>query len=132
MIRFGIIRFGSVNDTEASVFGYSVSTCFDWPLDFLCFKTSKITKIFKHDFCWPVRCQKQKYHKYKTTLHTTNLLQFNESYLKIGNIIRCLADEAKRRGEKKLSLVYFSVSLQQNSFPPPLVAWGSILVMGKC
>ena len=32
MIRFGIIRFGSVNDTEASVFGYSVSTCFDRPL----------------------------------------------------------------------------------------------------
>ena len=32
MIRFGIIRFGSVNDTEASVFGYSVSTRFDRPL----------------------------------------------------------------------------------------------------
>ena len=34
MIRFGIIRFGSVNDTEASVFGYSVSTRFDRPLDY--------------------------------------------------------------------------------------------------
>ena len=32
MIRFGIIRFGSVNDTEASVFGYSVFTRFDRPL----------------------------------------------------------------------------------------------------
>ena len=32
MIRFGIIRFGSVNDTEASVFGYSVFTRFVRPL----------------------------------------------------------------------------------------------------
>ena len=32
MIRFGIIQFGSVNDTEASVFGYSVFTRFDRPL----------------------------------------------------------------------------------------------------
>ena len=35
MIRFGIIRFGSVNDTEASVFGYSVSTRFDRPLYYI-------------------------------------------------------------------------------------------------
>ena len=76
------------------------------------FKTLKI-KLFKNDFCWPVRCQKQKYLNYKPTLHTTDLLQINESYLK--KIVHCLADEAKRRGEK-LSLVYFSVSLQQNSF----------------
>ena len=32
MIRFGIIRFGLVNDTEASVFGYSVFTRFVRPL----------------------------------------------------------------------------------------------------
>ena len=32
MIWFGIIRFGSVNDTEASVFGYSVFTRFVRPL----------------------------------------------------------------------------------------------------
>ena len=32
MIRFGIIRFSSVNDTEASVFGYSVFTRFVRPL----------------------------------------------------------------------------------------------------
>ena len=32
MIRFGIIQFSSVNNTEASVFGYSVFTRFDRPL----------------------------------------------------------------------------------------------------
>ena len=32
MIRFGIIWFGLVNDTEASVFGYSVFTRFVRPL----------------------------------------------------------------------------------------------------
>ena len=40
MIHFGIIRFSSVNDTEASVFGYSVFTRFDRPLlviMFVCF-----------------------------------------------------------------------------------------------
>ena len=31
-IRFGIIRFSSVNDTEALVFSYSVFTRFDRPL----------------------------------------------------------------------------------------------------
>ena len=41
MPRFGIIWFGSVNDTEASVFGYSVFTRFVRPLrvgHFPCFE----------------------------------------------------------------------------------------------
>ena len=47
MIRFGIIRFGSVNDTEASVFGYSVFTRFVRPLPI----RIHLTFFFMHYTC---------------------------------------------------------------------------------
>ena len=51
MIRFGIIRFGSVNDTEASVFGYSVFTRFDRPLVHVNFvKSLKNKRFIVQDF----------------------------------------------------------------------------------
>ena len=40
-VRFGSVLFGSVNDTEASVFGYSVFTRFVRPLIYILFSMTK-------------------------------------------------------------------------------------------
>ena len=45
MIQFGIIRFGSVNDTEASVFTYAVFTRFIGPL------AQVLSEVMQ--FCYP-------------------------------------------------------------------------------